>query len=324
MRVPASERAFWDFLRGVGGVLLAAGAVVLLVRKSGQHGWGDPARVALVFVPAAVLYLLALGERAPARRAQPWQSVLVVTATLLTPVVLFEFLHWIGASTRHLLYDVAAFALTGLLAGYAARRTRVTYAGLLAALASLVAWLFLWDKILSHPSANTFRWLLIAAAAVLLLAAALLSTAGAIAASEVATAGGIAAVAAGLLGVIVSALVGFAQVFTRGASRAPSSEALTKPAHLELHTNGLQHAGWDVYLLVVSLALVWLGSRARARGVGYVGAVGLGAFIISVGVQITRLQAGHGATHGVLVWPLLLVIVGAGALLVSLARPRRP
>jgi hypothetical protein len=36
-------------------VLFAAGAVVLLVRKSGHNGWGDFARVAVVFVPATVL-----------------------------------------------------------------------------------------------------------------------------------------------------------------------------------------------------------------------------------------------------------------------------
>jgi hypothetical protein len=33
-------------------------------------------------------------------------------------------------------------------------------------------------------------------------------------------------------------------------------------------------AGWDLYLLVVSVALVWIGSRARIRGPAYVGGVG--------------------------------------------------
>lgn len=337
--VRRSERDLSDLLRGVGGLLLAVGAVVLLVRKSGSHGWGDFARVAVVFVPAALLYVLALGP-VPQERARPWQSVLVVTATLLTPVVLFEFLHWIGANTRHLLYDAAVFALTGLLAGYAARRARVSYAGLLAALALLAAWLLLWGKILDHPSANTFRWLLIASAAALLLAVARQTRAGGSTAGEVAIAGGLSAVAAGVLGVIVGAFAGVAQVITSSASGQSStgrllappssigrprlgSEPLTTHSHPLVHTNGLQHLGWDIYLLVVSLALVWLGSRTRVRGVGYVGAIGLGAFIISAGVQITRLQAGNAPTHGVLVWPLLLVILGAGSLCLSLARWRR-
>jgi hypothetical protein len=341
--VQRSERDLSDLLRSVGGLLFAAGAVVLVVRKSGHHGWGDFARVAVVFVPTVVLYLLAL-RTSPRERARPWQSVLILTATLLTPVVLFEFLHWVGANTRHLLYDAGVFALTGLLAGYAARRGRVAYAGLLSALALLAAWLLLWGKILNHPSANTFRWVLVASAALLLLAAARLARAGALAAAETAVAGGIAAVAAGLLGVIVGAFVGATQVITGstsiasgqsssgrllappgsvGPSRLPPEPLPTRP-HLAVHTNGLQHPGWDIYLLIVSLALVWLGSRVRARGIGYVGAIGLGAFIISVGVQITRLQAGRGPTHDVLVWPLALVILGAGALCVSLVRRPTP
>jgi hypothetical protein len=258
--------------------------------------------------------------------------------------VLFEFLYWVGASTRHLLYDAAVFAFTGLLAGYAGRRTRVSYAGLLAALAWLATWLFLWAKILNHPSANTFRWLLVASAAALMLVAARLARAGAFAAGEVAIAAGISAVAAGVLGVIVGAFVGVARVITSsgigsstqaGPGRllaqppslrrsSPGAESLATPSHLEVHTNGLQHAGWDIYLLIVSLALIWLGARVRVRGIGYVGAIGLGAFIVSIGAQITRLQAGHGSTHDVLVWPLVLLIVGAGALCLSLVRWRTP
>src|ERR1700732_3744067 len=94
--VRRSERDLPDLLRGVGGLLFAAGAVVLLARKSGHQGWGEFGRFAVVFVPTTALYLLALGPSRP-ERAQPWQSVLVVTATLLTPGVLFEVLQWIGA-----------------------------------------------------------------------------------------------------------------------------------------------------------------------------------------------------------------------------------
>ena len=65
---------------------------------------------------------------------------------------------------------VAVFTVTGLFEIHAALRTRVSYAMLLAGLSLLIAWLFAWEKILDHPSANTYRWLLIAAA-VLLLAA---------------------------------------------------------------------------------------------------------------------------------------------------------
>src|SRR5207247_2627094 len=161
------------------------------------------------------------------------------------PVALLLFLNWIGANTHHVLYDAGVFALTGVLAGYAARRSRVAYAGLLAALAMLVAWLLLWEKILDHPSANTFRWLLVAAAA-----------------------------------------LGHGRVFEESVPQ--SAESAPIPGFGHPSTNGLQHLGWDVYLLIVALALVWIGSRARTRALGYVGGVGLLAFLISVSVQITR------------------------------------
>jgi hypothetical protein len=69
-----------------------------------------------------------------------------------------------------------------------------------------------------------------------------------------------------------------------------------------------------LYLLVVSLALVWIGSRVRARGLGYVGGVGLLAFLISVGAQITRLEFGHTPTTSIVGWPLALLIVGLAGL----------
>ena len=138
-----SRRDVPDLLRSVGGVLFVAGAVTLLIRKSGHHGWGEFALLLVALVPAVVLYVLALGGLEPtgSETPRPWQSVLLVAAILLWPVALFELLHWAGASTRHVLYGAGVFALTALLAGYAARRARVPYAVLLAGLASLVAWL---------------------------------------------------------------------------------------------------------------------------------------------------------------------------------------
>jgi hypothetical protein len=309
-----------ELLRTAGGLLFATGALVLLIRKSGSGGWSDFARVVVVFVPTSLLYLLALS---PAReRARPSQSVLAVTAILLLPVLLFEFLHWVGASTRHLLYDAAVFAFVGLFAAHAARRARVSYASLLAGLSFVASWLFVWAKILSHPSANTFRWLLVAAAALLLLVAWRRGRASAIGAAETATAGGVAAIAAGLFGVIVSAFVGTTQAIKSraiGSSSRFGSGAVTESTigAMHVHTSGAQHLGWDIYLVVAAVALTWIGSRARARGLGYVGAVGLGAFLISTGVQVTRLQSGRGPTHDVLVWPLVLLVLGAAALLTS-------
>lgn len=341
-----SERELSGVLRTVGGVLLATGALVLLMRKSGPDGWSDFARLLVVLIPAVVLFIVALSPRS-LEQARPWQSALIVAAVLLTPVVLYEFLNWIGASTRHSLYNAAVFAVTSILAGYAAARARASYAALLAALAFLATWLFVWDKLLGHPSANTFRWLLVGVAVLLLLAGVRMLRTAALGAGEIATVGGLAGVAAGVLGVVVGGVVGAFRGISNGlvsaSSGATSSSdhlgvhehrvssshvqaieggTTTASRSLPVHTSGLQHAGWDIYLLVVSLALLWLAARTRARGIGYVGALGVGAFIISVGVQITRLQSGRLPTHDVLAWPLILVALGAVALAASLLRSR--
>ena len=55
----------------------------------------------------------------------------------------------------------------------------------------------------------------------------------------------------------------------------------------------------------------------RARGLGYVGGVGLLAFLISVGAQITRAESGHAPTTSIVGWPLALLVIG----LVGLAAP---
>jgi hypothetical protein len=390
-----SKRDTMDLLRSVGGVLFAVGAVLVLARKSGNHGWGDFARLLVVLVPAVVLYVLALGGAEGAggpdgvrdEHARPWQSVLMVVAILLVPVVLLEFLAWAGANTGHVLYGAGVFAVTALFAGYAARRARVSYAALLAGLSLLLTWLLVWEKILGHPSANTDRWLLVAAAVLLFVLAARLARVSAIGAGELATAGGIAAVMAGVLGVIIGSFVGafsglsgalskasetssissgsvigrasgnirgsIRGVSSRphishipriphvpvnphiprtspisGSSRIPrtpsNSPILRNPRilhsrHLSsnpfaIHTNGLQHFGWDLYLLVVSLALVWVGSRARVRGLGYVGGVGLLAFLLSVGEQVTRLESGRAPTSHIVGWPLALLIIGLAGL----------
>lgn len=309
-------------MRSVGGVLLAAGAVVLLSRKSGHEHWGRFAQLLVVLIPALVLYALALARASRREPAAPEQTVLAVSAILLSPLVLLEFLRWAGVSTRSALTLAAVFAVAGLLAAYTVARARVTYAALLAGLSALAAWLLVWSKILDHPSADSFRWLLLAGAAILLCVAAALALGGVTGAREVATAGGIAAVSAGVLGVVVSSLLG---AFRTIAVASSGSQATSRAFPLAPHLSGAQHLGWDIYLLVVSLALIWVGSRVRSRGLGYVGAAGVLAFLVSVAAQLTRLQSGHARTSDVVGWPLVLLLIGAAGVLAGsrgLARRR--
>ncbi len=324
VRVRRPARVSDDLMRSVGGLLFAIGAVALLSRKAGPgHHWSKLAQLLIVLVPALALYALALARSRPrARRpAEPDQTVLVVGALLLSPVVFLEFLRWVGASTNGRLEIAGVFAAAALLAVYATWRARVTYAVFLAGVSTLVSWLLVWDKILDHPSASTFRWLLIAFAAILLFAAGALSLGGAPGAGELATVGGLAAVGAGIVGVVVAGLLGATRTITASVGGSGEGAAV---APIARHISGAQHLGWDIYLLVVSLAFVWVGSRVRARGLGYVGALGLVAFLISVGTQLARISAGHARSTDVVGWPLVLLLVGvAGLALGSLGRPSR-
>jgi hypothetical protein len=274
----------------------------------------------VVAVPAILLFVLALDLSVPRSRekARPWQSVLVVVSILLGPVVFFEFLHWAGASTRHVLLDAAVFAAIALLAVYATWRVRVSYAALLASLSAIAAWLLLWEKLLDHPSMNVYRWLLVAAAALLFIAAFRLHRTDSIGAAETATAGGVAAVAAGLYGVVAGAVVGvFGAVTSVTSPEAGLHPAIGHPVSSHMSISGLQHFFWDLYLLVVSITLICIGSRVRFRGLGYVGGIGLFAFLVSVVAQITRIEVGRTPTASVTGWPIALLLLGAAALAAS-------
>jgi hypothetical protein len=316
------RRNLQDLSRSIGGVLVVLGAVVLLSRETGGGESHEIARVLITLIPAILLYLLATGllERSEDERGQPWRAVLLVSSLLLAPVGALELLHWLGADTNNALYELLVFALTAILAGWAGRIAQVPYAMLLAGISALVAWEFLWSKILDSPSASTERWLLVVAAVLLLGSALGLARRGALGAGEIAISGALAAVAAGVLGIFVSLFAAAAKGITEGIQAGGGG--LFSP-HFASHPSGVQNFGWDLYLLLVSLAFVLIAGRGRNRGLGYVGVAGLLGFLLSVGVQVTRLAAGHARLTGIGGWPIVLLVVGAVALLLPELR-RRP
>jgi hypothetical protein len=316
------------FLRAAGGVLLSVGAVVMLERKTGTSASDKLQRTLIAGVPSILLYTLAIGalDRPSADAREPWRSVLLVSSLLLAPIAMLVLLRWLGADTGSALWDAGVLVAVALLAGYASQRAGVAYAALLAALAALLAWLLIWDELLGQTSVDTVRALLLVAGALLLLAAARLAREHAVGAGEVATAGAIAAILAGVVGVFVGV---FATISGRlfdslNGARAPSGRSPDGGSGLSSmrHTSALQGFGWNLYLLLASLALVWLGARARVRGLGYVGAVGLVVFALSVGARIGEVESA--GAPGLGSWPVVLVVLGALALLLpAFARRER-
>lgn len=279
-----------DWLRLVGGMMFGAGALVLLIRKG--NDWSDWAVFFALLIPAAILLVLAFLDRLPDER-KGWKAAFVVFGTILLLSALLQFVNAAGGSPRGLNL-VWTFGLAGAVAVFTSFALRAPFQMLLGALFGLVAWLALWDKILTNPSGTTVQWLLVVLAVIYFAVALVLVRAGHAQGSDLITAAGIAAILAASL-----SLLGAASSFTGAAATTSLSGNVPKPSQ-----------GWNLFLLVVSLLLIGFGSRGPTRGPSYVGALGLGAFIGLTGADLVH-RVGGGDGGGVAGWPLILLIVGA-------------
>jgi hypothetical protein len=286
-----------DWLRVAGGMMFAAGALVLLIRKSSE--WSDWAIFFALLIPAAIMFAAVLVGRARGEALTGWQVGFLVFGTLL---LLGSFLQLINAANGTPQDSLNLLWTFGISAGVAAATSlalRAPFQMLLGALLALVAWLALWDKVLSNPSGDTVRWLLLVLAAIYLGVAVVLMRSGRPQASDLVTAAGIAAVLAAAL-----SFAGAAGAVSNTFGSALSGSA-PKPGQ-----------GWNIFLLVVSLALIAYESRAPTRGPGYVGAIGLIGFIGLTGADLVNRLNGD-AGGGVVGWPLILLIGGGAALAAS-------
>jgi hypothetical protein len=286
-----------DWLRVAGGMMFAAGALVLLIRK-GQD-WSDWAIFFSLLIPALIMFAVVLGGRARGEVFTGWQVGFLVFGTLLLLGALLQLVNAADGNPRASLNLLWTFGIAAAVAAFTSLAMRAPFQMLLAALLALVAWLALWDKVLSNPSGDTLRWLLIVLAAIYLGVAVAMTRAGRPQASDLVTAAGIAAVLAAAL------------------SFAGAAGALNDTVGSSLSGNVPKPSqGWNVFLLVVSLALIAYESRAPTRGPGYVGAIGLISFIGLTGADlVNRLSGDEGG--GVVGWPLILLIGGAAALVAS-------
>jgi hypothetical protein len=297
--------------------------VTLFDRKEGGDGWAEFPLLLVLLVPCALLFSLGLGLLGRGNGAKSsdgeelptpaWRSAALALAILLVPLTLGQLVEVIGGDPGAAFNRFWIFGVAAGLAAYTALRARVAFAALLAGVALLVAWLSLWDAI-ADPSPKAVRQLLAVAAVLLLGGAIALRRARLPYSLEVATVAGLSAVAAGIVGAISTAgRIAASREF--GPFGTPSFGGIEQQEH------------WNVFLLLVSLALIVYGVGAAARGLAYIGGFGLVVFVLTVGAELASRAADERPDESFIGWPLLLILLGSAGLAAGffvLGKQRRP
>jgi hypothetical protein len=284
------------------GPLIAAGAVVLATGIAvAELRLGDSVALAVHFlilaVPAAVT--LGLGLQAPNEDGRPpaYQSVLLVTGLLLLYPALLRLADIFGADLSGDL-PAAAFTWVSLVqagvALYAARRCRSAVCLLIAAIAGAVALLAAWDWVFEPGTFTASRWLLLLAALALTLVSLVLRAREPRQAELLVDGAGLAILAIGVQAGI-SYLVDAVSLF--GATR-----------------DELLPGVWELILFGAGCGLVAYGAIERLPGPAWLGVANLAMFVVAAGLF---------GDETLYWWPLLLIALGAGALIAGL-RPRQP
>jgi hypothetical protein len=302
-----------DLLREIGGLLLGLAVVMIYIRK-GSFIPGNPDKWAsfpmfLILGLAAVYLYGGILTRTYSGGLRPWQAVHSVFGLVLVALALRQLVDMLGGTPSADLNTFWVFAVIAGGAFYAGFTAGVRVQILLGAIAVIISWSALWDKLL--PDAGiTAHWGvyrgLLGLLAIGLLAAALYvwrtnpggeevadsatepgGDLGLWKASELVTGAGIAAVIACSLGITA-----LGNLNPLGTGTPP------------IQTSNL----WDVLLLLVSLGLVGIGAQIGTRGPVYLGGIGLVLFLVIVGLDLNSTPP-HPFKFGG--WPWVLLILGA-------------
>jgi hypothetical protein len=280
------------------GPLIAAGAVALTTGLALAELRVEDALTPgyhLFALAAAAAIVLALGLHAPNEDGAPpaYQSVLLVSGLALLYLALLRLADALGDSPGGL--PVATITLTALAEAAAAAvvavRTRSAVCGLIAAVAGMTALLAAWEWAFDPDGFGVFRWLLGLGAAGLVLASLALRARSPRHAELLVDAAGLAILAIGIQTLLDA--IGFLGLF--GSAGLPGF--------------------WELVLAGAGFGLVAYGAIDRSPGPAWLGFANLAAFVVIVG-----LIDGQSTLRW---WPLLLILVGAGAMAAGL-RPRKP
>lgn len=301
-----------DLFRALGALLLGVGVLVLSVRKddpSGfveNDGWGAWALFTVYLVAAVVLYGGAISTIRDTGGLRKWQAIASVFGLVFVPFALSEFVDAVGGDPSTAANVAWIAAVTAGLGFYAGIFAGVRFQLLVGALALLVAYLALFDEILTDgvfEDLDLLRALLLAYAVAMVIGGIFLwrrdRRDGLWQGSELLTAAGIAAVAATLVMSLTGpAAEGIANAFPFGGAEGKGGEDPT--------------ALWDIAGLLVSLFLIVSGALIGLRGPVYIGAIGLVLFAVIVGQNLDADP--NDRENGFFWWPALLIAGGVVAL----------
>jgi hypothetical protein len=276
-------------LIAAGTVLLTVGLALLQLRSELASGWQ-----ALILIAVAGL-VVGLGVQAPNEGGRPpaYQSVLLVCGLLLLYAGLLRLASALGANG----FSDGALVWTGMLqagvSGWVATYRRSAVCGLIAALAAGIAVLAGIYWIFDPSGFGVARWILLLLAGALVLVALVLRADRPRQAELL-----IDAAALAILAIAAQALFGVAI-----GRLAPFGTVPSPPLP----------GFWELVVLAAGCGLVAFGAVDRSPGPAWLGVFNLLSFVVLVGQ----------GEHTLRWWPLTLLVLGAGTVLVGL-RPRDP
>jgi hypothetical protein len=309
-----------DALRMIGALLFGVGVLMLLLRKAAiADDYADGIILIILAIPAILLYGGSIRTLDATGGPRPWQAVWSVFGLIFVALALIQFVTVIDETPDASLNLAWIFAVVAALGFYAGAVAGIRFQLLFGGIALIIAWSEIWNKILGDEGIGghfgTYRGLLGILSIILLVGALYLwrtnpggdrqaSSAvgttgdpGLWKASELLTAAGISAVLACSLGI------------TSVFNLSPFATTDVQP----IDTTAL----WDILLLLISLGLVGLGALIGVRGPVYVGAIGLFIFLIIAGLD---LDSDTPDPTKVGLWPILLIALGGGGILLSLVK----
>src|SRR4051794_15345307 len=154
-----------DWLRLIGGMMLGAGALVLLIRKG--NDWSDWAIFAALLIPAVVLLGLVFMGRLPEER-EGWKAAYLVFGTLLLLASLLQLVNAAGGQPRgwNLVWT---FGIAAAVAPFPSPAQRAPVPMPLGAIFGVVAWVAFLGKGPRKPRRAAIPWRLVAVARLFLL-----------------------------------------------------------------------------------------------------------------------------------------------------------